>query len=251
MIVDAHVHLPVESGCVSLQQKKERLLHEMAANRVDKCIVISDSCPQSVIGNMDECVELFKDTNQVDVVGGISPFFEFETQLEKIRNYLDQKLIVGIKLFTGHEAFYLTDERLKKVYGLAIRYHVPVLFHSGGSAMQYSDAALVSELAKEYPELKLVCCHCFYPKIEKCRALVNLKNVFFDLSSIADDTQNRLNILKMIREMADIVPERVLFGSDYACCGQRAHIEFVKELHLEKRTESLIFERNEKRVYLL
>ena len=97
MIVDAHVHLPVEDGCSSLQQKRERLLHEMAANRVDKCIVISDSCPQSVIGSMDECVELFKDTKQVDVVGGISPFFEFETQLEKIRNYLEQKLMVGIK----------------------------------------------------------------------------------------------------------------------------------------------------------
>lgn len=48
-------------------------------------------------------------------------------QLEKLKDYLDKKLVVGIKLFTGHEEFYLTDERLKEVYELVIQYNVPVL----------------------------------------------------------------------------------------------------------------------------
>lgn len=43
MIIDAHVHLPVASGCISLEQKKEYLLREVAMNQVDYCIVISDS----------------------------------------------------------------------------------------------------------------------------------------------------------------------------------------------------------------
>lgn len=61
-----------------------------------------------------------------------------------MKHYLDKKLVVGIKLFTGHEAFYLTDERLKEVYELAIQYNVPVLFHSGWDNSQYSDAMLVA-----------------------------------------------------------------------------------------------------------
>ena len=43
MIIDAHVHLPVEEASDSLQQKKDKLLQELKKNKVDKCIVISDS----------------------------------------------------------------------------------------------------------------------------------------------------------------------------------------------------------------
>ena len=155
MMIDAHVHLPVGDGDISLWQKKERLLREMKANQISQCIIISDSSLESDIGSMDECVELFKETDHVHVVGGISPFFEFQSQLIKLKKYLDEKLIVGIKLFTGHEAFYLTDKKLKEVYELAIQYNVPVLFHSGWDNSQYSDAVLVAEIARKYPEVEI------------------------------------------------------------------------------------------------
>lgn len=77
MIIDAHVHLPVCNGDYSLQRQKERLLYEMKENRISHCIVISDSSMESIIGTMDECVELFAETDNVDVVGGISPFLNF------------------------------------------------------------------------------------------------------------------------------------------------------------------------------
>lgn len=251
MIIDAHVHLPVVDGCISLQQKKKRLLHEMSANQVDKCIVISDSCSESSIGSMDECVKLFEDSDKVYVIGGISPFFEFQTQLLKLRKYLDKKLIVGIKLFTGHEEFYLTDEILKEVYELAIQYNVPVLFHSGWDNREYGDVNVAAEIAKKYPELKLVCCHCFYPELEKCMSLTEFQNVFFDLSSIADDLRNTPDIHSMVKKIIDAVPERVLFGSDYSCCSQREHIEFIKGLKLEKYIKDNIFWRNAMKIYRL
>ena len=244
MMIDAHVHLPVGDGDISLWQKKERLLREMKANQISQCIIISDSSLESDIGSMDECVELFKETDHVHVVGGISPFFEFQSQLIKLKRYLDEKLIVGIKLFTGHEAFYLTDKKLKEVYELAIQYNVPVLFHSGWDNSQYSDAVLVAEIARKYPKLKLVCCHCFYPEIEKCLSLIDFENVYFDLSSIADDISKRSNISGMVRKIIDIAPKRVLFGSDYSCCSQKEHIEFVKELNFEKSIEDAVLWRN-------
>lgn len=148
MIIDAHVHLPVEKGCNSLQQKKKKLLQEMKKNQVSKCIVISDSYLESTIGSMDECVEMFKEIQSIYVVGEISPIFEFKTQFGKLEDYLDKRLLVGIKLFTGHEGFYLKDERLRDVYKLAIQYNVPVLIHSGWDNAQYSDAVLVAELAR-------------------------------------------------------------------------------------------------------
>ena len=199
MIIDAHVHLPVVEGCISLEQKIEHLLREMVVNQVDYSIVISDSADKSEIGTLDECVSLFEKTDNIHVVGGISPFYEFQTQLRKIKSYLEQKLIVGIKLFPGHEAFYLTDERLKSIYELAVCYNVPILFHSGWDNYKYGDISLAIEIAKRYPALKLVCCHCFYPEIEKCKQLIPFQNVFFDISSIADDWEKTPEISNWIK----------------------------------------------------
>ena len=249
MIIDAHVHLPVEEASDSLQQKKDKLIQEMKKNQVSKCIVISDSYLESTIGSMDECVKLFKETQSVYVVGGISPFVAFEMQLEKLKNYLDKKLVVGIKLFTGHEEFYLTDERLRKVYEIAIQYNVPVLFHSGWNSGQYSDAELVAEVARQYPELKLICCHCFYPEIEKCQLLVEYSNIYFDISSVADDETILEDMKVGIKKLIEMVPERVLFGSDYSGCSQIAHVEFVRKLELSEEVETKVLYGNAIQAY--
>lgn len=251
MIIDAHVHLPIGQDCSILCKKREKLLQELIRNQIDRCIVISDSCMESEIGNLNECVELFREDVNVKVVGGISPYFEFQTQLRKIKDYLDKNWIVGIKLYTGHEAFYLSDERLKGVYELAQHYDVPVLFHSGWDNCQYSDVNVVAEVAKQYPNLKLVCCHCFFPRIDKCHFLVKYPNVYFDISSIADNKAILNDIEKKIKSLIKIVPERVLFGSDYSGCNQEEHIQFVKNLKLNKKLTKAIFEENAKRIFRL
>ena len=107
MIIDAHVHLPVCNEGHLLQRQKERLLHEMKENRISHCIVISDSSMESIIGTMDECVELFAETDNVDVVGGISPFFEFQTQLLKLKEYLDKNRLWGLNCLLGMKHFIL------------------------------------------------------------------------------------------------------------------------------------------------
>jgi len=251
MITDAHVHLPVMEGCYSLQQKKERLLRDMEKNQVERCIVISDSYLESDIGSMEECVELFRNLPNIFVVGGISPLVGFKPQMEKLKDYLDRKMVVGIKLFTGHEEFYLTDERLKDVYELAMQHSVPVLFHSGWDNSQYSDAKLVAEVARQYPALKLICCHCFYPEIEKCSLLAEYPNVYFDISSVADNATIQAEMATKIKKLIEMAPERVIFGSDYAGCSQMAHIQFVRELKVSKEVETKILSGNAMRVYAL
>ena len=167
-----------------------------------------------------------------------------------MQKYLERKQVVGIKLFTGHEAFYLTDERLETTYETAIRFDVPVLFHSGWENSQYSDVLKVLEIASKYPRLKLVCCHCFYPQIEKCKMLLDYSNVFFDLSSIADDADVWENMQEQCKELIELAPTRVLFGSDYACCSQQEHIKFMKGVELDKQLEENLFYKNAQRLYL-
>lgn len=249
MIIDAHVHLPVGEELNSLQKQKEHLLQEMKKNNVSKCIVISDSELESTIGSMEECVTLLAEEKSIYVVAGISPDICFEEQLKKLQEYLEKMQVVGIKLFTGHEAFYLTDERLETVYETAIQYDVPVLFHSGWENSQYGDVLYAVQVAKKYPKLKLVCCHCFYPDISKCRLLYDFPNVFFDLSSVADDALIREHIMGEIRNLINAVPERVVWGSDYSACSQAEHIDFIKELGLNKKVEEAVLYKNAIDIY--
>lgn len=106
-------------------------------------------------------------------------------------------------------------------------------------------------MAEEHSELKLVCCHCFYPNIRDCQELVRYSNVYFDISSIADDLTILGEVESEMKKLIHMVPTRVLFGSDYSGCNQMHHIELVRSLGLDKRTEELVFEKNATRLYSL
>ena len=251
MIIDAHVHLPTGEAFHSLVEKKEKLIDEMVRNHVDKCVLIADSWTESEIGSTEECAGLFAaDTSgNVFVVGGISPFVAFRQQLSRIRHYLEQKQLVGIKLYTGHEEFYLTDERLADVYALAIRYRVPVLFHSGWDNCRFGDTDAAASVAERYPDLKLVCCHCWYPDIMKCRGMIGYPNLFFDLSSVADNPTMKDSIGAEVRGLILSVPDRVIFGSDAFGCSMPQHLAFLRGLHLPSGIEQKLLGQNAARLY--
>ena len=251
MIIDAHVHLPTGGSLRSFTEKKERLLLEMQKNSVDKCIVIADSWPDTEIGSTEECMSLFPKNNPdgVYIVGGISPDVDFENQLEIIRRGIEQKALVGIKLFPGHEKFFLTDKRLDPVYDLAAQTDTPVLFHSGWDCSQFGEVEVAVEVAKRYPDLRLVCSHCWYPLIHSSVFAVPYPNIFFDLSSVADEPERWDRVGISVCELIYSVPNRVMFGSDAFGCSMEQHIKFVKYLGLEKETEDNIFAENAKKIY--
>lgn len=253
MIIDAHVHLPTFEPLSCLQEKKERLLLEMEKNSVDRCIVIADSWPVSDIGSTEECMSLFPAGNEdgVYVIGGISPIKDFDSQFEVIRRGVEDKALVGIKLFTGHEPFYLTDERLDAVYDLAIQTGTPVLFHSGWDNRQYSDTDVAEEVAKKYPDLKLVCCHCWYPLIASCQHMFKYENLFFDMSSIADDPKINTELSKLAKQMISAAPDRFIYGSDSFSCSMEQHLTFFKNLDLSEDVSERFFAENAKRLYRL
>ncbi len=248
MIIDAHMHLP--SGEPDLARKKRRLLSDMRANGVDMGIVISDSELTSAIGSMDECAELFSDCPNVRAAAGISPYINYAEQLGKLKKYLSRGLFSGIKLYCGHEPVYIDDSALKPVFGLAAEYGVPVLFHSGWDNAQYAAPERVKAAAAANSEVRFVCCHCCYPKLAECfDALKDLANVYFDLSSTADDPGKNPLIAAVLERYIPEMPKRFVFGSDYGCCDQAAHIGFFEGLDIPDEFRRMLFSLNAKRVY--
>ncbi len=248
MIIDAHMHLP--SGEPDLDSKKRRLLSDMRANGVDIGIVISDSELESTIGSMDDCTELFSDCPNVFAAAGISPYINYRKQLEKLKKYLTLGFFVGIKLYCGHEPIYIDDGDLKPVFRLAAEFDVPVLFHSGWDNAQCAAPERAKAAAAANPEARLVCCHCYYPKLAKCfETLKSCPNVYFDLSSVADDPEKCPSVAQVLERYIPEMPERFIFGSDYGCCDQRRHIDFIKKLDIPSDYLQDVIHGNAARIY--
>lgn len=237
------MHLTIDFP--TAEEKKKMLLAEMHRNSVSRGVVISDSATESNIGSLRECAELFADTDNIFVAGGISPYFEYEKQLDLLEKCISERKVSGIKIYCGHENIYFDDESLRPVYRIAQNYRVPVLFHSGWDNPQYSSPEVIKRAANLYPNVNFVCCHCFYPKLAECfKKLAEFENIYFDLSSMADDPAIYNEVKSAVENAVCSISERIIFGSDYASCDQRTHIEFFMGLDIPANAKELIFFKN-------
>lgn len=244
-IIDAHMHLPV--NLPSLCEKKNALLAEMNRNGVCRGIVISDSEISSDIGSLEECAELFDGCDEVDVIGGISPFIDYGSKLRVLEKHIANGSLVGIKIYSGHEPIYPNDGRLEPVYEIAQRYAVPVLFHTGWNAPEYTYPEVIRKAAKAYPNIALVCCHCCYPNLAECfGVLAECPNVYFDISSLAEGGKG---VKAVLEGAVHTSPERFIFGSDCGCCDQAEHIGFALSLNISEYERERLMYGNAVKIY--
>ena len=249
-IIDAHLHLPADYP--GLSAKRKALLSELERNGVSGGIVIADSELESVIGSVSECADLFRGDRVIRVVAGISPFISYPEQLTLCRELLESGDIIGLKLYTGHESFFCTDPRLCPVFALAEEFSVPVLFHTGWDHAQYAAPPEMKKLARLYPRIRFVYCHCFYPEAAQCfEILGECENVFFDISSVADDPEKLPQIAQVLNAAVPAMPHRFLFGSDFGSCSQRAHLDFAAGLTLTPQQRECLMYQNACAVYHL
>lgn len=248
MIIDAHMHLTVERG--GLDEKRDALFLSMREDGAEKGVIIADSWLESPIGTNEQCLALFDGDDRIRVVAGISPLIDYERRLKLLEGWLREKRAAGIKLYCGHENVYIDDASLSQVYDLAAEYGVPVLFHSGWDNAHYAEPERVLRAAAARPEVTLVCCHCFYPEIERCfDTLRDVPNVMFDTSSVADSEKYLDRFRPVLEREISLLPERFVFGSDYNGCSRRAHMDFFSSLSLSEAAREKLFSGNAQRLY--
>lgn len=114
---------------------------------------------------------------------------------------------------------------------------------------QYSSPEVIKRAAALYSNVKFVCCHCCYPRLAECfERLAEFENVYFDLSSTADDPAIYNEIKSAVENAFRNIPERIIFGSDFASCNQRTHIEFFMGLDISANEKELIFHKNAEKI---
>ena len=228
---DAHLHLPCYDNLFTFEDKKNRLLQDIKSAGVAGGIVIADSELTSSIGTTEECVDLFSDCENIFVVGGISPLIDYENRLQVLERLLVERKIVGLKLYPGHEPYFMDDERLAFTFDLCMKFDVPLLVHTGWDNSQYNHPKYFASIAEKNPAMRIVMCHLWWPDIDVCYEVTErFSNVYYDISSLAHDKNLISQTALVLDRIAKEHPGKLILGSDYGMCSIEEHIGLIKSL---------------------
>ena len=261
MIIDAHLHLPVVSETRTYAQAKKALLTDLEKHHIDYAILIPDNFPNSPIGDVDTCLKLVEGEPNLFLMGTIDIQCHGEAWIRKLETLIIERKIVGMKIFPGHDPIYPTDPRLFPVYALCQRYGVPMVIHTGWNSghpevAKYNDPKYIVQVAQDYPSLKIVIAHYFWPEVEYCYALTHAyPNIYFDTSGLADQeviqATGLVKIQSVLVKTLNDNPEKVVFGTDYAMCDHQDHIDLIMALPVSAEVQEQIFWRNAVKLFKL
>ncbi len=273
MIIDAHVHISTYTGKgTNLNEVTKILLNEMDSNSVDYAVVIPDNMENNPkIADLEATLKIIKNEKRLFALGSPQIIQRGSNEIDTYWKLLKEGTIKGLKFFPGHDPYKPTDERCIPYYELLQELNCPIVIHTGEISsnpkipdpMKYNDPKYIVEIAKKFPNLKVIIAHYCWPKIEYCYEITKeIPNIYFEISGCADDEVLKASggIKKMknvLRETVSDRPDKVIFGTDWPLCdsktesGFKKHIDLVKSLGADGETEQLIFWKNANKIYKL
>src|SRR5205823_6012955 len=116
-----------------------------------------------------------------------------------------------------------------RVYSEAARLRLPIIFHQNAqsareSKLEFARPYLLDEVAREFPELKIVITQLGYPWVDETLALLaKHANVFAEISGLLQHPWPAYNALVAAHQMG--VVDALLFGSNFPFTSPAACIE--------------------------
>ena len=263
MKIDSHLHISyLGEKKKNLFDVKKELLESMKQFGIDYSIAIPDNVPNPQCADTETMFEIIGDDKHFFSMGTVNIFQDIEKQILDLELLITTKKICAIKLFPGHDPFYPTDERCHLIYTLCVKHDIPVVFHTGANTgdtdcAKYNDPKHIVEIAEKYKTLKIVISHFFWPKMEYCYEITkDLKNIYYDTSAMADSevveaTGGWDEVVQILKKTVLLKPDNVLFGTDWPMCPVDKHIQLIKDLKLDTKTEEKIFFLNAINLYKL
>lgn len=139
-----------------------------------------------------------------------------EDELERARTDLGLK---GIKLGPNYQVFDPLGDAALRVYELAERHGLPILFHQGASPvcdapLRYAHPLLMDEVAIRFPELRIVMAHMGHPwQRETIVTIRKHPHVYADVSALFYRPWSFYEGLRLATEWGAL--DKLLFGSDF------------------------------------
>ncbi|MEM3798910.1 MAG: amidohydrolase family protein [Thermoprotei archaeon] len=199
--------------------------------------------------------------------GRLSPALTVEPSREWVEECVTlfnkyKGLVKAFKIRLGYLRVKPVDQVFTRVYDLAEEYGVPVMFHTGDTALksgslEYSHPLSLDELAVSHPNLKIVVCHFGNPWImDAAEVVYKNPNVYVDISGLfTGGGEYRDRYLKWLAERVSEAiyfmggAQRVLFGSDYPVESLGEALKFAHSLKVSQDDLERILQSNSKEVF--
>ena len=139
-----------------------------------------------------------------------------ERELERARTELG---LVGIKLGPNYQVFDPLGPPALRIYELAERHGLPILFHQGASPvreapLRFAHPLLMDEIAIMFPELRVVMAHLGHPwQRETIVTIRKHPHVYADVSALFYRPWSFYEGLRLAHEWGAL--DKLLFGSDF------------------------------------
>jgi uncharacterized protein len=269
MIIDSHVHIGKLSGGLyaeSYEKNLELVLKEAKENGVDHLIILAGLEKEDGFNlTTQSLIDLTANHKSVHTVAGININYD-KDYLTQLENWLIDKQIVGIKFYTGYQHYYPSDERCNPIYDIALKYDVPVIFHSGDTLagyvsnpkVRYSHPLNIDDVAADLPDLKIIIAHMGNPWLVDCGELLYKNpNVYADISGliVGEDLDSPYGDLmrSKIKEMIHYIgsENKLLYGTDWPLAPMKTYIKFAQSLNLSKEGQDNLFYKNALKLFKL
>lgn len=227
----------------------------MAEEGVDVAILFCEYSPKSTgIQPVEDLLPLLEhNPDRFKLMANLNPHLHYPPVGELKRQISFGA--VGLKLHPVHGSFAPNDRMLYPAYAFCEAEDFPVVFHCGtsvfpGATNRYADPALIEDVARDFPDLKIVLAHGGRGWWYDAAAFITLmrENVHIEISGLPPkrlpDYYKNYDFARLARKM--------IFGTDWpGVPGPRKNARSVADLDLDRETLEGIFYKNALRTYRL
>ena len=233
-MIDVHTHVPThretvppEEMIVNDKWRPDRMVvatttwadyaHAFAEVEVSVAFTIARN-RERVVPELNDDVAAFVGEAADRRIGFLSVHPEVVGWEEELERACDLGL-KGVKLGPNYQIFDPLAEPALRLYGIAERRGLPVLFHQGASPvreapLRYAHPLLIDEIAIRFPELRVVMAHMGHPWWRETIVTIRKHpHVYADISATFYRPWSLYDGLRVATEWN--VFEKILFGSDF------------------------------------
>jgi uncharacterized protein len=271
-IVDAHIHLSERRDDAlrpyaqmnGLSYTLDELLRSMRRHHVERGLLLSPPMKDWAPLPNEKIVALCRRSK-----GVLWPAVTVEPSKEQVRGALRlaeecRREVKAFKIRLGYTKASADDPVFARIYDYAEDERIPVLFHTGDTALSNGDLALshpltLDRLANEREELAIVLCHFGNPWFEDVAELIyKHPKVYADMSGLTTGGGRYAKKFAewIARKISEAIyfaggAEKVLFGTDYPVTKLSDALDLVRLLDVDDRDKERILWRNAEGLFRL
>ncbi len=252
MIVDCHTHIwerPEQLGRCRQGIVTDRALgprrtspeadpqrHFAAAEPVDKCIVLGFRSHYLGADVPNDYIARYVRQHPDRLVGfaGVDPSRPGEAVRETLRAR-EELGMGGITISPAAQDFHPASTAAMRLYAEAARLRLPVLFDQNvltapGAKMEYARPSLLDEVAREFPDLKIVISQMGHPWVDEAVLLLaKHPHVYADVGGLLTNHWQAYNAL-LAAHHADVM-DKLLFASNFPFTAAATCIETLYSIN--------------------